>query len=233
MTQATELLTLQEFDDEAAILRMKLADVERRLEANEELDAARESLASAEARRAEVHREQRRLEDQVATLTSRIAPEEKRLYGGSVKNPKELSSIQHELELLTAQRSRLEDELVEVLDQVDAADSRQSEARETVTRLEALWQTQQNDLHQERERLNEAITGADARVARQKAAIDPPTLRTYEGLRRRKDGPVVVKIQGRTCSGCRIGIPDAVRTRALAGTTLAQCPSCERILFVG
>jgi len=232
MSQLTELLALQEFDNEAARLRMRLADVDRRLEANEELDEAREALAATELRRAEVHREQRRLEDQVATLSSRISPEEKRLYDGSVKNPKELSSIQHELELLKSQRSGLEDQLVEVLDQAEAAGQEFTTARANVTRLEALWQTTQQDLQGERERLLSAISEADAKAVRQKATIDSRALRIYEDLRRRKTGQVVVRVQGGTCSGCRIGIPDAVRTRALAGATLAQCPSCERILYV-
>lgn len=233
MSQIAELLALQEIDDEAARLRMRVSEVERRLEGSEELEEARRTLAEAESLSHDVHVQQRRLEDEVATLSSRIAPEEKRLYDGSVKNPKELTSIQHEVEVLKAQRSRLEDELVEVLDRAEAADRELAGARHEVARLEQDWTTTRQDLQRERESLLAAITAADANSAGQKARVDARSLRTYEDLRRRKAGHVVVRIQGGTCSGCRIGIPDAIRTRALAGATLAQCPSCERILYVG
>jgi hypothetical protein len=233
MSQIAELLALQEIDDEAARLKARLSEVERRLEGSEELEEARAALAEAESRRHDVHVEQRRLEDEVATLSARISPEEKRLYDGSVKNPKELTSIQHEVEVLKSQRSRLEDELVEVLDRAEAADRDLAAARQEVVRLDEAWASTRKELEGERESLLGAITRAEAKSAAQKSAIDPRSLRIYEDLRRRKPGQVVVRIQGGICSGCRIGIPDAVRTRALAGAMLAQCPSCERILYVG
>lgn len=233
MSQIAELLTLQEIDDEAGRLEARLAEVERRLEGSEELDDARRQLGEAELAAREIHTEQRRLEDEVASLSARIGPEEKRLYDGSVKNPKELTSIQHEVEVLKSQRSHLEDILVEVLDRAEAADRDLAAARSEVARLEDAWAAAHAKLEGERTSLLAAIERAGEKSARQKASVEPRALRVYEDLRRRKPGHVVVRIQGGTCSGCRIGIPDAVRTRAFAGAMLAQCPSCERILYVG
>ena len=34
-------------------------------------------------------------------------------------------------------------------------------------------------------------------------------------------------------AGYRVGIPEAVRKRAFDPDQLAQCPNCERILYVG
>ncbi|MBE7518229.1 MAG: hypothetical protein HS107_03200 [Thermoflexaceae bacterium] len=229
MSQVAELVALQEIDAESAAARAALADVEARLQGDAELDEARRQLIQAEAERATIVATQRRLEDEVERLNDRIAPEEKRLYDGSVRNPKELTGIQHELELLKAARERQEDALVEVLDQAETASRQRSEAQGAVTRLEERWSRTQEELRLEARRLGDAIARIDQRREAQAARIPPRLLVTYEDLRRRKGGTAVARIKGNTCSGCRITIPDALRSRVLAGETVAQCPNCERI----
>lgn len=230
MSQVAELVALQEIDGEAAAARAALSDVENRLQGDEELDEARRQLIETDAERKAVLAQQRKLEDEVERLNSRIAPEEKRLYDGSVKNPKELTSIQHELELLKAARSQQEDALVEVLDKAETVERQRSELQSEVARLEARWSRIQEELRIEARRLGDAMARIEQKREAQKAKIPPRLLATYEDLKRRKGGTAVAKIQGNTCAGCRIGIPDAVRSRALAGVAIAQCPSCERIL---
>ncbi len=111
VSQVTNIRTLQEFDDEAATYRAALEDIEHRLRGSEELEQARASFAALDTELAEVRRTQRKVDGDISILNARIAPEEKRLYDGSVRNPKELGNIQHELELLKDQRSKLEDQL--------------------------------------------------------------------------------------------------------------------------
>ncbi len=229
MSQVAELVALQEIDAESAAARAALADVEARLQGDAELDEARRQLIQVEAERATIVATQRGLEDEVERLNDRIAPEEKRLYDGSVRNPKELTGIQHELELLKAARERQEDALVEVLDQAETASRQRSEAQGAVTRLEERWSRTQEELRLEARRLGDAIARIDQRREAQAARIPPRLLATYEDLRRRKGGTAVARIKGNTCSGCRITIPDALRSRVLAGETVAQCPNCERI----
>ena len=233
MSQVIELVTLQQIDNEAAALRGALASVEQRLAGDEELEAARARLATADATRSAIAAEQRTLEAEVERLNAKILPEEKRLYDGSVHNPKELTSIQHELDLLKTTRARHEDALVEVLDRAEAAERERDEARASVTRLEARWAQNRGELEREARRLSATIAGVDQSREAQAAKVPPRVLHTYEDLRRRKSGVAVARIQGGACMGCRIGIPDAVRTRALSGVVLAQCPNCERILYVG
>jgi len=233
MSEVIALVTLQELDNEAAALRAALAAVEQRLAGDEDLEEARRRLAQAEAVRAAVAAEQRALEGEIERLTGKILPEEKRLYDGTVHSPKELSSIQHEVDLLKATRARNEDALVDVMDRSEAAERECVEARADVARLEARWEQQRGDLEREAVRLSGAIAGSNRTRTAQAATVPPRMLQTYEDLRRRKAGVAVSKVKSGTCMGCRIGIPDSVRTRALSGTALVQCPNCERILYVG
>jgi len=233
MSQVLELLTLQALDDEAAALRAALSETERRIESDEALDEARASLAAAAEALAATQAEQRRVEAEIADFSARIAPEDRRLYDGSVKNPKELANIQHEVELLKAARAKLEDELLVVLARLEtetaehktlAADAKQHERRR---------EGDLAGLHAEVARLAGAISEAEAKASAQRTKAPPAALRVYDDIRRRRGGVAVARITGGNCGACRVSIPDAIRRRAMTSVIPAQCPNCDRILCPG
>jgi predicted nucleic acid-binding Zn-ribbon protein len=232
MPLAHDLMSLQALDDEAASHRATIGDIEHRLAGDAALDAARAELAAAAGEREELRRARRRLEGDLATLDTRIAAEEKRLYDGTIKNPKELVALQHEVDALKQSRSRLEDELLAVLDLVEASDTRYEAASASLVANEARWAGESDALRAGLERQLAALTRAEARRAAAAASLPPAALRQYEAIRSRR-GSAVARISGSLCSACRVTIPDALRTRAQLGTALVQCPNCERILVGG
>jgi predicted nucleic acid-binding Zn-ribbon protein len=233
MCQVSDLATLQAYDSETSALRAALSDVELRLHGDSELDTARRNYQRAEATVADLRKDQRRVEGQIADFTAKIDPEERRLYDGSVRNPKELQSIQHEVEGLSAHRNQAEDELLEVMSRIEAADRELTAAKKQLSDLESRWEHRKQELRLEALRLGDAIALADQRRERQKSLINPRVLATYEDLRKRKGGTAVARLQAGVCTGCRIQVPDAVRRKAFSPALIAQCPSCERILTVG
>lgn len=233
MSQISDITNLQAIDDEAATLADAREDVERRLAGDEDLAAARSALETAESALALLQREQRRLDGETAALSEKISAEEKRLYDGSVKNPKELGSIQHEVDTLKEKRGALEDELLEVLSQIDAAESARADAAELTSALEQRWSAEEASLQQQATSLDARIAATGARRQQQAAALQPQALAIYERVRIRRGAMVVARVTGGGCSGCRISLPDAVRRRALSPDALVQCPNCDRILIAG
>ena len=233
LTQVTEIRTLQEIDNEAESHRAALEDVERRLAGSEVLDTARERLAGADTALAGVKTEQRKVEGDIEDLSARIAPEEKRLYDGSVKNPKELGNIQHEVELLREQRTKLEDQLLEVLQRLEAAEREHEAASSDAKRAESARKQELTELKAESVRLKEAIAAAEAKREFQIPKILPRNLKTYQDVRKRRGSAAVSRINGGMCGGCRISIPESVRRKAFTADELSQCPNCASILYVG
>jgi predicted nucleic acid-binding Zn-ribbon protein len=232
MSLITDIRTLQEIDDEAASLEAALADLDARLATSAPLQAAEEAFAAADARYQQLRRSQRELEASIADLNARIQPEERRLYDGSVRNPKELTAIQHELELLQSQRSQLEDRLLEVMEQFEEATGARAGAETRLAEARAVRAEELEHLHRRREELAARLAEARARREALAATIPPPQLRLYDEIRRRR-GQAVARIQGSSCTGCRVTIPESVRRKAFDPASLAQCPNCERILYVG
>jgi predicted nucleic acid-binding Zn-ribbon protein len=231
LSQVLDLLTLQTLDDEAAALQAALAEAERRLHSDEQLNEARRNFAATDEEVNDLRKQQRQLDAEIQDFNARIEPEEKRLYSGSVTNSKELQNIQHEVDALKAQRAKREDALLEALSQLEGAEGDRTEAQQLMEQHEARRVREVGALETEVARLNEAITRAQAKRMAQAAKVERPVVALYEDLRRRRGGDVIVRIQGSACSGCRVRLPETIRRRAMSAQ-LAQCPNCERILAV-
>jgi uncharacterized protein len=230
MTTASDLLGLQEIDLQRDKNRAQIADIDARLVETEELIEAREAAAAAETELADLRRRQRAIETELKDLDAKIRPLEEKLYGGSIRNPKELSDLQREVELLKAQRSKIEDEGLAGVDAVETAEATLATARQSAATIEADWRADQEGLRVNKARIEGESALLDAERARQAANLDPLSLGQYEKLRSVRQGRAVAHIERGTCGGCRISLPTHIVQRARGGSELVPCPSCERIL---
>jgi predicted nucleic acid-binding Zn-ribbon protein len=233
LSQIAEIRTLLEIDTALETLRASLEDAEWRTANSPDLDSARQRFSETDAALAESRKNQRRVDGEIAGLTARITPEETRLYDGSVKNPKELTNIQHELDLLKDQRSKLEDQLLEILAGIEVAESENDLAKNALVNAETDRAAETKTLKSEAKRLATAIATADANRAEQLPKVETRNMKSYNDARRRHGSGAVARVAGGNCGGCRVGIPESIRKRAFTADLIAQCPNCDRILYVG
>lgn len=233
MSLVFDILGLQEIDDRIAALRAAVASVNQRLAANQELDDARRALQVAESRIEQLQRRQRQLDLEVASLNARIEPEERRLFSGEVQSPRELMSIQQEVEGLRTRRTEFEDQLLETMGRLETMAPRREAAASRVANVEQHWEAQQRELRHELRRHEDDIAQEEQKRELQASRIPPRPLALYDDLRRRKGGVAVARLQGASCQGCRVSIPDALRRQVLLRDVLVQCPNCEKILAPG
>ena len=129
MTSAADLFALQEID-----LRRTLAGPSsptskhasarptswsRRARASRTLPRPSSACRSASAS----------FDAQLQDLDAKIGPLEKKLYDGSVRNPKELTDLQKELDIFKANRGKLDDEGLQLIESLDAANRALSSAQ--------------------------------------------------------------------------------------------------------
>jgi hypothetical protein len=232
MTIAADLYALQEIDSAIEAATASLAAVEEQLGEGEELIAGREAVEEARHALEGVSRQQRELEWQVDDLRSRLSDVEGKLYGGSVRNPKELAGVQEEANILKGQLRRREDELLELMVRVEEAQAALREAEESLSEVEERWRQEQQELMGDKERLEGELAGLEDRRGQQLGLIEARVLALYENLRERRQGRAVVKVERGMCGGCRISLPMTVLQKARSGLDVVQCVSCERILYV-
>jgi predicted nucleic acid-binding Zn-ribbon protein len=232
MTIAADLYTLQEIDSAIEAVRASLTTVEEQLGESEELVAGRQAVDEARDALEGVSRQQRDQEWQVDDLRSRLSGVEGKLYGGSVRNPKELASVQEEANIFKAQLRRREDELLDLMVRVEEGQAALREAEESLTEVEGRWRQEQKELTSDKERLEGELAGLEERRGRQSGLIEARVLALYDNLLQRRQGRAVVKVERGMCGGCRISLPMTVLQKARSGLDVVQCVSCERILYV-
>jgi len=229
MTRGAGLYRLQCLDHEGDAKRRRLREVEAALGESEGLKQARQALKRSQALVKKWVLRQRDLELETQGISNKISRSEKRLYGGAVKNPKELADRQAEVASLRRRRQKLEDDLLEAMIEREEGEAAQAGARQRLDEIQARWSAQQADLMAERETLREELAGIAEARAEVLPSIDAGDLATYQSLRRTKGGIAVVEVQGGACGGCGVGIPPGLEWR-LRQEGVVTCGNCGRII---
>jgi predicted nucleic acid-binding Zn-ribbon protein len=230
MNVARQLYELQELDLEIESDEQALKQVTSQLGESQEVLEAQEQLQSEQERLEGLKHQQHSAEWEIDDITTKIAAAEESLFSGRIKNPKELASLQHEVETFKSRRGQLEEKALSVIDQVEQAEAAVAGTTSRLGNLTADWQRQQKQLADEMARLKAALSDLKEKWRQLSGQVEPETIEFYQQLRSRK-GTAVARVEQGICRGCRISLPITDLQRA-RGNNLVQCSSCGRILFL-
>ena len=232
MTTAAELLALQETNLAIDSAVARLTEVEAQLGETEELISARQRVEECRESVRQVRARQKELDLDAEEAREKAAEIDRKLYGGTVKNPKELEDFQADLTSLRGQLRKREDVLLEVMLELEDAEAALKGAESTLAETEAAWTANQAVLAETQAALKGEISALEEKRSGQLDGMDRAALSLYETLRERRQGTAVAVVERGLCQGCRISLPMSVIQKARAGAGLVQCVSCERILLV-
>jgi len=230
MSIAKELYQLQEVELEIESSEQALRQIASQLGENQAVVRVQTKLALEQQRLEELRGQQHSAEWEIDDITSKLTTAEEELYSGRIRNPKELTSLQHEVDGLRVKRDQLEDKALEVMEQVELAAASVASVSSELKTVEAEWHSQQQQLSTEMEQLKAILADLKHKQQLLLAGIDPQPVEFYYQLKKQR-GQAVAKVEQGICRGCRISLPTAEVQRARSGN-LVQCSSCGRILFL-
>lgn len=230
MSIARQLYHLQELDLEIESNEQTLQRLTAQLGESQAVNEARAELAAAQQHLEEIKKQQRSLEWEVDDLSGKLKRAEEELYSGRIKNPKELSNLQHDIEMLKGQRRKLEDKVLELMDQTDSSTQKVASLSEQLKKLAAEWREEQKQLATDIQQIKTALAGLGQERQALLNSIDRPITQLYYELKKNKKIAVAKATQG-TCSACRIQLPVTDLQRVRSGSVV-QCSSCGRILYL-
>lgn len=225
-----QIVGLQNLDLEIARIQREVEEIPREItELEQQLqtsrrvwDQAREHLASLEQLR-------RRHEQELEDVTAEQRKRQGRLF--EIKTNQEYTAVLKEIEGLKERRSKLEDEILELLDQIEAGQG-------AVRNEEALFQEREKTCKQERtaregelRRLQAELDRLQEERRRQVARVEAGLLQTYQRLMRSRDGIAVVAVRDGSCLGCYVGLTPQTYNELRRGDVLLTCANCQRILY--
>jgi predicted nucleic acid-binding Zn-ribbon protein len=196
------------------------------------LAALRDQIVAAETEAGDVTRELSKAEGDVDQVRARAARDQQRLDAGQVSSPKELESLQHEIATLARRQSDLEDIVLEVMERLESAQSRQSEltaqreaAEAKIAELVASRDTTTGEIDNE-------VTQLRAQRDTQAGQVDGELVGLYEKIRAQQGGVGAAELKQRRCMGCRLELNtvEINRLRAADDDEVLRCEECRRIL---
>jgi predicted nucleic acid-binding Zn-ribbon protein len=230
MSVARQLYRLQEVDQELESSEQTYSRISSQIGENKTVIDTRNRLESERSQLDEATHQQHSVEWEIEGISTKLANVEEELYSGRTTSPKELTNLQHEIDGLKANRGKLEDQALEIMEKVEQTKKSVSSLETELKRLETEWQSQQKELSAELKELETAIAGLKDQRESLAAEIDPQVIDIYNELKRQR-GTSVARVEQGICRGCRISLPVTELQRVRSGD-LVRCSSCGRILFL-
>jgi uncharacterized protein len=185
-------------------------------------------LARERAGLAETEKFRRDLEGQLKTDEGAITRSKSKLT--QVKTSKDYMAAQREIESTRKVVGEREDELLKLIEAIDATKKTIAAHEKDVAELRAHVATE--DAATELKLAEVRAKAAEERVGRDTAAakVKPEVLKKYGTIRMRRGLAVVPVVRG-TCQGCHMSIPPQLYNLLQRGTTIETCPACNRIIY--
>lgn len=237
MDQAIALVALSEKDLEIVRATKKLSELPEKHAILEVRHKLREIEAIAEKATlyvAQLEAAQKRAEDETATISAHIVAEQAKVDSGVISNHKELQSLSREIDSLSRQKDKKENEVLTAMEKLETGRAQAAKVAETIEKGHA----KEAQLIERFQSIGGALQREIDLATKQRATLagvlKPELLARYEALRVSKHGLGVGVLHGLQCSACRIELPsESVLLLNNAGVPIAECPSCKRLLVIG
>ena len=188
----------------------------------------RHEAAKAELQKLEAALRNRELE--LKSLEQKRAAVHEKLYSGRVTNPKELGDLEKDEKMLDSQIGKVEEPLLELMDQVERARAAEAELREAFARAKRKWQETMTRTRAETARMQKEIALLRPERERLATQLEKSLLRRYDEIRLRREGIGMAMTATAICPICHTKITPKAMSRLREGEELTFCENCARML---
>ncbi|MEA3396368.1 MAG: hypothetical protein U9R05_02795 [Chloroflexota bacterium] len=231
MSWTAAVLRLQEVDLELTTVRGRLQEVAAALQDAAALRAARQRAQEKTITADATRKAQKDLEFELDRVETKLQQKETRLYGGAIRNSRELEDLQAKVQSLKRRKSQIEDKLLEAMLTCEEAEAEEQQATAQLQDVEQQWQQKQETLGAERDALQSQIATLEAEVTQHQGELPASVLDSYQYLQPRRGGISVARLQGDVCSVCGIKTTSQRKQSAEAGRE-TYCDGCSRLLIL-
>jgi len=229
--QIAILIRLQEAELEIRKIKHALSQVDSRTaELDSQLNEYTAAVENSQTRIRELTQRSRTLESELQTIQSRVAKSQEK--SRSIKTNKEYQSALKEIEDLGSMASKIEDEVLTGLEQIEGA---QKELEGHQARLQAqagLIRAEKQSVLQESQETAAKLEHMETAAEQISGQVSSDILALYRRVQAKKaDGVAIVSATASVCRGCHVNIPPQMYNELQRVDRLKNCPNCERIIY--
>lgn len=233
MSRVSNLYRLQNVDQELDRCRDRLTEISASLGDSAAVSSARLRLDQAAAARQAAQLAAKDAELAAATQRTKLIETERSLYGGSVRNPKELQDLQREAESLQRHLATLEDKLLETMIELEDRERDSDVAAQDLARAESAAASDRTDLTREQGEVEIRCARLESEREVALAGVAPKDLALYTEMRESMGGRVVAVLHDGACGACGLGLAASALQSVRNSAELFRCTQCGRILYSG
>jgi len=231
MSRPQNLYRLQQVDSKIDRMSVRLKEIETLLSDNANVRKAKTLFDRAARNLENAQKEQRQAETKVKDQRIKIEQTEATLYGGTIRNPKDLQDLQNEVAALKRYLDTLEERQLETMLATDEAAEKNQDALKILEQYQAEAEKQQSSLLQERTQLESQKAAAEKQRQQAASGVVPDDLVIYDRLRKQRAGLAVAGVKDRACNACGSTLSAALYQAARSPSQLVFCDMCGRILY--
>ena len=224
-----KLLELQKLDTAIARLEAEGRAIPGEIQAlDARLAGARTGLDAAKAMADQIQKDRRAKERELDEATQTIKKKQARLF--EIKTNEEYSAVLREIEGLKAKSSKLEEEILELMERSDLAGKTLAEAEKEYRAAEVVCQKERSEKEAHLDRLGRELAELGEDRKGQASRLDGDLLRQYTRLKHSR-GVAVVAVKDGSCCGCGIALTPQAYNEIRRNDRMFTCSSCNRILY--
>jgi predicted nucleic acid-binding Zn-ribbon protein len=225
-----KLLVLQDRDRNLHRTQADLASIApQRARAQNLASSSQQALDAAKLRAKQTESDKKKLELDVEAFKERISKYSLQQF--QTKKNEEYRALAHEIETCKGGISKLEDQILELMEQADVV------AKEVATTTKAAASAKKDveaevaELGKREENFQQRLAELQSNRAELASAVEEGALFRYERLLKSKGENVIVGIQHSACGGCHMRLPTQVMVACQSQSELNACPHCGRIIY--
>lgn len=231
MLEAIEkLLVLQDRDRNLLRTQAEMASIApQRERALSRANSSQQALDAAKLKAKQIESDKKKLELDVEAQKERIAKYSLQQF--QTKKNEEYRALAHEIDGCKGNISKLEDQILELMEQADSVANDLAAANKGAAVAKKDVDAEVAELGKREENFRAKLAELQASRAELAAAVEEGALARYERLLKSKGENVIVGIQHSACGGCHMRLPTQVMVACQSQSEINSCPHCGRIIY--
>lgn len=226
------LIGLQDCDISIMHIRIKKEEGPAKIQSFQKKLEVMERQSEVELSQLEASRKERRkIEQDIKDIDGMIKKSETKL--AIVKSNKEYQAALKEIDDLNKEKSLLEDQVIESMEELEELEKRCADTKAEGARLQHEFETDREAILKEMKALDKDLQTLEKKRSRLCRSIDDDLLKRYNFLIERKNGLAVSPVINSVCQACFMDIPAQKFNELLRGDMFMTCPHCKRIIYWG
>ena len=224
------LLVLQDRDRKIMRVEAELANLgPERIALDKRAQAAQAQAEAGKLKAKQLESDRKKLELDVEAKKGLI--EKYSLQQFQTKKNEEYRALAHEIEMAKEAISKLDDEQLIIMEQLEIANREAAEVTKASAAVLKDVEVARAALIDKEARLKRELTDLKSDYSRLEAAVEEGVRERYVRLRKQRGATTVVGIDRGICGGCHMKLPMQIVLSCQAQQEIVTCPQCSRILY--